>query len=203
MLSGRVMEDKNVLKKFFAGLFFVVGLGLIGLVIFIIGFDKGLTQPKFQVVTLFNKVDGIVEGSPIRISGVHVGVVGGVDFLSESIEGKGLKLTLNIFKKYEAQFRKCSKIAIKTEGVLGRKLIEISNDSRRPVFDVSKPIVGEDPLDVEDLADVIKRTAISIEKTSGGANEVLEEWKFISRKAKRLMNRVEDKLVEGNLFKLF
>lgn len=197
------MEDKSALKKFFAGLFFVIGLGLIGLVIFIIGFDKGLTQPKFQVITLFNKIDGIVEGSPIRISGVHVGVVGGVDFLSESIEGKSLKLTLNIFKKYETQFRKSSKIAIKTEGVLGRKLIEISEDRARPVFDMTKPIIGEDPLDVEDLADVIKRTAISIEKTSGGANEVLEEWKFISRKAKRLMNRVEDKLVEGNLFKLF
>jgi len=197
------MDDHSIFKKILAGLFFIIGLGLIGVVIFVIGFDKGLTQPKFQVIALFNEVGGIVEGSPIRISGVNVGVVGGVDFLSQSIEGKSLKVTLNIFKKYELQFRKCSKIAIKTEGVLGRKLIEISENHSLPVFDVTKPIIGDDPLDVEDLAEVVKRTAQSIDQTSKGANEVLEEWKYISHKTRRVVNRVEDKLIQGSLFKLF
>ena len=197
------MEDHGTLKKFLAGIFFIIGIGFIGIIVFIIGFDKGLTQPKFQVIALFNEVGGIVEGSPIRVSGVNVGVVGSIDFLSESIENRSLKVTLNIFKKYEFQFRKCSKIAIKTEGVLGRKLIEISEDHSRPMFDVTKPIVGEDPLDVEDMAAVLKHTALSIEKTSHDAGDVLEEWKYISHKARRLINRVEEKLVQGNLFKLF
>jgi phospholipid/cholesterol/gamma-HCH transport system substrate-binding protein len=197
------MEDHSTGKKFLAGLFLILCMTLIGVVIFIIGFDKGLTQPKFQVIALFNEVGGIVEGSPIRISGVNVGVVGGIDFLSQSMEGKSLKVTLNIFKKYELQFRKCAKVAIKTEGVLGRKLIEISEDRHLPMFDVTKPIIGEDPLDVEDMAAVIKRTAIAIEKTSHDADDVLGEWKYISHKARRLVNRVEEKLVQGSLFKLF
>jgi phospholipid/cholesterol/gamma-HCH transport system substrate-binding protein len=197
------MEDKNILKRFFAGLFFIVGLALIGLVIFIIGLDKGLTQPKFQVIVLFDEVGGLVEGSPIRLSGVNVGIVGNIDFLNQPIEDKSLKVTLNIYKKYEFQFRKCSRISIKTEGVLGRKLIEISEDHNRKMFDVTKPIVGEDPLDVEDMAVVLTHTAASIQKTSDEANEVLDEWKYISHKARRMMNRLEDKVVEGNLFKIF
>lgn len=197
------MEEHNAVKKFLAGLFFIIGLGLIGLVIFIIGLDKGLTQPKFQVIVLFNEVGGLVEGSPIRLSGVNVGSVASIDFLSEPIEDKSLKVTMNIFKKYELQFRKCSKISIKTEGVLGRKLIEISEDHTKKMFDVTKPIIGEDPLDVEDMAVVLTHTAVSIQKTSQEADEVLDEWKYISHKARRLLNRLEEKVVEGNLFKIF
>ncbi len=197
------MEDHTAVKKFLAGLFFIIGAGLVGMVIFIISLDKGLTQPKFQVIALFDDVGGLIEGSPIRVSGVNVGVVGNIDFLTQPIEDKSLKVTLNIFKKYEFQFRKCSRISIRTEGVLGRKLVEITEDHARKMFDVSKPIIGEDPLDVEDMAAVLTRTAVSIQKTSQDANDVLVEWKYISHKARRLFNRVEDKIVEGNLFKLF
>jgi hypothetical protein len=34
-------------------------------------------------------------------------------------------------------------------------------------------------------------------------SDILDEWKYITKKTKRVINRVEDKLVEGNLFKLF
>ena len=191
------------LKKLAAGLFFIIGLGLIAVSIFFIGLDRGLTEPKFHVIVLFNQVGGLVEGSPIRISGVDVGVVGAVDFLSQPINGRSLKVRLDIFKKYEFEFRKCSKISIRTEGVLGQKLIEISEDHALKVFDPTTAIIGEDPLDVEDMAAVITRTAVSLQATSQGVQDVLHEWKYISIKTKKLLNRVDEKLLENNLFKVF
>jgi phospholipid/cholesterol/gamma-HCH transport system substrate-binding protein len=191
------------IKKLAAGLFFIIGLGLIAVSVFFIGLDRGLTEPKFQVIALFNQVGGLVEGSPIRISGVDVGVVGAVDFLSQPIEGRSLKVRLDIFKKYEFEFLKCSKISIRTEGVLGQKLIEISEDHSIKVFDPTAPIIGEDPLDVEDMAAVITSTAVSLQATSKGVQDVLHEWKYISIKTKKLLNRVDEKLLEGNLFKVF
>jgi phospholipid/cholesterol/gamma-HCH transport system substrate-binding protein len=190
-------------KKIAAGLFFILFLFLVAVSIFVIGIDRGLTEPKFQVIALFNQVGGLVEGAPIQISGVNVGVVGSVDFLSEPIEGRSLKVRLDIFKKYEFEFDKCSKISIRTEGVLGQKLIEISEDHSLKVFDPSAPIIGEDPLDVEDMAAVITSTAVSLQATSQGVQDVLHEWKYISIKTKKLLNRVDEKLLEGNLFKVF
>ena len=190
-------------KKLAAGLFFVIGLGLIAVSVFFIGLDRGLTEPKFQVIALFNQVGGLVGGAPIRISGVDVGVVGSVDFLSQPIDGRSIKVQLNIFKKYEFEFRKCSKISIRTEGVLGQKLIEISEDHSLKVFDPTAPIIGEDPLDVEDMAAVITSTALSLQTTSQGVQDVLHEWKYISVKTKKILNRVDEKLLEGNLFKVF
>ena len=195
--------DKNSIKKMSAGLFFVTGLILVAASVFFIGLDRGLTEPKFEVIVLFDQVGGLVEGAPIRISGVNVGIVKSVDFLNDQIGGRSLKVTMNIFKKYEFQFRKCSRVGIKTEGVLGQKLVEISEDHGRKVFDPSVPIIGEDPLDVEDMAGVITRTALSLKKTSESVDDVMGEWKYISRKTKRLMNRFEEKLIAGNLFKIF
>ena len=191
------------LKKLAAGLFFIMGLSLIAVSVFFIGLDRGLTEPKFQVIALFHQVGGLAEGSPIRISGVNVGVVGTVDFLSQPIEGRSLKVRMDIFKKYEFEFRKCSKVSIRTEGVLGQKLVEISEDYSLKAFDPSVAIIGEDPLDVEDMAAVITSTAVSLRATSQSVQDVLHEWKYISVKTKKLLNRVDEKLLEGNLFKVF
>jgi phospholipid/cholesterol/gamma-HCH transport system substrate-binding protein len=191
------------IKQLAAGLFFIVGLALIVVSVFIIGIDRGLTEPKFQILTLFNEVGGLVEGSPIRISGVDVGVVGAVDFLTQPIEGRSLKVRMDIFKKYEYEFSKCSRISIRTEGVLGQKFIEISEDHSLKVFDLTAPIIGEDPLDVEDMAAVITRTAISLQATSDGVQDVMHEWKYISIKTRKLLNRFEEKMLEGSLFKFF
>jgi len=190
-------------KQLAAGLFFIIGLALIVVSVFIIGIDRGLTEPKFQVLALFNEVSGLVEGSPIRISGVDVGVVGSVDFLTQPIEGRSLKVRMDIFKKYEFEFSKCSKISIRTEGVLGQRFIEISEDHSLRVFDPTVVIVGEDPLDVEDMAAVITSTAVSLQATSQGVQDVLHDWKDVSHKTKDLLNRVNEKLLEGSLFKVF
>ncbi len=197
------MENKNTFKKTAAGIFFVCGIALIGISVFFIGLDRGLTEQKFEVIALFKEVGGLRGGAPIRISGVNVGVVKEVDFLDEPIQGRSLKVVLDIFKKYEFQFRKCSKLSIRTEGVLGQKLVEINEDHAVPLFKLNEPIIGEDPLDVEDMAGVITKTAVSLQKTSQGINDLMGDMQSATRKAKRVMNRVEEKLVEGNLFKIF
>ncbi len=198
-----MIKNNGTIRNFFAGLFFVAGLILLGMLVFFIGIDRGLTEKKFQVIALFNQVGGLIEGAPIRVSGVNVGIVGKIDFLEAPIEGRSLKVTMNIFKKYEIQFQKCSRLSIRTEGVLGQKLVEVFEDRNRKSFDMTAPIIGEDPLDVEDMAGVITRTAVSLQNTSHDLSDVLVEWKYISHKTKRVINRVEDKLIEGNLFKIF
>ena len=84
-----------------------------------------------------------------------------------------------------------------------RRFIEISEDHSLKVFDLTAPIIGEDPLDVEDMAAVITRTAVSLQATSDGIQDVMHEWKYISIKTRKLLNRVDEKMLEGSLFKFF
>ena len=92
-----------------------------------------------------------------------------------------------------------------------------------------KPVVGEDPIDVQELAEVFAMAAESFTKTSQtlseidmqelsdvvgetaeswsitakGINKVLEEMHDISIKSKRLIDRIEQRIIDGDLFKVF
>jgi len=198
-------------------------------VIFIIGKDKGFTQPKFKIPVLFGDVGGMVEGAPVQLAGVNVGTVSDINFLPSSFQGRRVKVVLSIFDRYKNQLGQNVRFAIKTEGILGEKLVEIKVDERGKKLDLSQPIIGEDPLNVQDLAEVFSDTAESFTKTSEdfnkvdiqelsrvlaetaqslsttskGVNTILTEMNYISIKSKRLLDRLEQGVIDGNLFKVF
>ena len=83
------MEKRDFVKRFYAGIFFIIGIFLILAVVFAIGIEKGMTQPKFQVKVLFRDIGGLSLGAPVRLSGVNVGTVGKIDFVEEKNEAIG------------------------------------------------------------------------------------------------------------------
>ena len=199
------MEKKEVTRTLYAGLFFIIGVILIGVVVLTIGMEKGLTQPKFTAEVLFSQVGGLSVGAPVRLSGVNVGTVGKIDFLKQEVAGRNVVVTLNLFKRYKSQIEKGYSFVIKTEGVLGQKLISINKDStgNGRKLNIGEPIVGEDPLDVQDLAKTFGQTAVSLQETAKGMGVVMSEVDDNFKKIKRVLNRIEERLVEGSLFKVF
>lgn len=223
------MDKKEHIRNIAAGVFFILGILLIIFFIFAIGKDKGLGQTKFQVAVLFRNIGGLTEGAPIRLSGVNIGTVGSIDFLEEEIEGRQVRVTLNIFKKYRNQLEKSTRVVIKTEGILGGKIVEIYVEPHRPALDLKQAILGGDPLDVQDLAEVFVRAAESFTQTSEDLNKIdiqgltealtgtsesvlvtseeinvlIKDLKLISVKSKRLLDRIEQHVIDGTLFKVF
>ena len=223
------MEKKEFMVKFFAGMFFLVGMILIIMVIYTIGKNKGFTQPKFRVEVLFRDVGGLIEGAPVQLAGVNVGTVFDISFLEKEFQGRRVKVRLSIFEKYKRQLKQNVRFIIKTEGILGEKLVEIDVREGGQVADLSRPIIGEDPLNVQDIAEVfsdaaeaftktaegfnrvdmqelsevLAETAQSLSVTSKGINAILTEMYYISVKSKRLLDRLEQRIIDGNLFKVF
>jgi phospholipid/cholesterol/gamma-HCH transport system substrate-binding protein len=199
------MEQKEFSKHLYAGLFFIIGIILICVVVLSIGMEKGITQPKFKIQVFFREVGGLMIGAPIRLSGVNVGTVGKIDFLKDEIMGRSVAVTLNLFTRYKDQIEHGYSFSIKTEGILGQKFIEISKDSteQKRSFNLSGPIIGEDPLDVQDLAETFGNTAIALQETSKAADSAMLEIRDRLNTLKRILNRVEQRLIDGTLFKVF
>ncbi len=223
------MGGKEFIIKFFAGMFFLIGLGLVLMVIFTIGKNKGFTQPKFQVEVLFRDVGGMIEGAPVRLAGVNVGTVSDINFLEREFQGRRVRVKLNIFDKYRRQTEQKVRFAIKTEGILGEKMIEIYAGEGGKVVDLDQPVIGEDPLNVQDIAEVfanaaesftktsevfnkvdmqelsetLAETARSLSTTSKEVNVILTEMYYISVKSKRLLDRLEQRIIDGSLFRVF
>ena len=82
------MDKKELTKELLAGLFFLLGIFLLVAFVIILGGNKGLAQSKFQVTVLYCNVGGLMEGAPVRLSGVNVGTVDKVEFLDQEFDGK-------------------------------------------------------------------------------------------------------------------
>jgi phospholipid/cholesterol/gamma-HCH transport system substrate-binding protein len=222
-------DKKEFMKELSAGAFFLFGLAAIFIFILTIGRDKGLTQSKFQVTVLFQNVAGLNEGAPVRLSGVNIGTVSAIDFLKKEYNGRNVQVVLNVFDKYKKQLDIPARFTIKTEGLLGEKLVEIYDKKEGENTNYNEPIVGEDPFDVQDLAvtfagaaesftktanelskidmvnltNVIMESSESLLMTSQKINEITDDLQEVTVKSKRVLDRVEQKLIDGNLFKVF
>jgi len=197
------MDRKDTFKRFFAGLFFVIGITLFLIIVFLIGLERGMAEPKVQIAVLFRDVGGLALGAPVRLSGVDVGTVGRIDFLPGKIDERGVKVVLNIFRKYKKQLEAPAVYAIKTEGILGQKIVEITPHTQIAHFDLNQPIIGQDPLDVQNLAEAFQDTAISLTDLTTQTTNIVKELKYLSRTSKRVLDRIEERVIEGRLLKLF
>ena len=61
------MEKSMFTKNFLSGIFFLGGIALIFVIIFMIGKERGFTQPKFQVEVLLRDVGGLIEVVAVSI----------------------------------------------------------------------------------------------------------------------------------------
>ena len=245
------MDYKDARQYVLAGFFAVFGLVIIMGVIWALGKEKGLTQPKFQVQVLYRSVGGLIQGAPIRLGGVNVGSVGNIEFLQREIMGRRVKVTLNIFQKYQGFLDSSAKFYIMSEGVLGEKLVEIVVSGGGAPLTTERPLIGEDPLEIQELASAFAGAANSFKKTAEDLNQdlsqidikaladvfaeaaqsmthtaqevdqlildlraavndtnsavqpLLEELSDTTRRSKKVLDRVEQKLIDGNLFKVF
>lgn len=199
------MEQKEFSRNFYAGLFFLIGVVLICVVVLSIGMDKGIMRSKFKMRVLFGEVGGLVVGAPVRLSGVNVGTVARIDFLSQELDGRNVEVVLNLYDRYKDQLVASESFQIKTEGMLGQKFVQInkgSEGSRRRI-DLNKPVVGEDPLDVQDLAKTFGQTALSLQETAKTIDSMMMEVKDRFKTIKRILNRIEQRLIDGTLFRVF
>jgi phospholipid/cholesterol/gamma-HCH transport system substrate-binding protein len=197
------MKERDFLKKFWAGIFFISCIVVIVAVIFVIGLERGFTERKFTMVVLFREIGGLIEGAPVRLSGVTVGTVGRIDFLETEVAGRGVRVQLSLFKKFERQLKKSQNFAIKTEGVLGGKVVEIHAVPDFVRQDLSQPVIGDDPLDVQNIAERFGEAATALKETSHSVNHVSTDIQDVASVLRRMLMRMEERVIEGNLFKVF
>ena len=106
------------------GITVFIGLILLLVVVFLLGERGGMFEEYYELKARFPKVNGLVIGSPVWLSGVDVGYVSDIRF-PEKLNSKELVVVMKIKKKYQKYIRSDSKAFIETKGLLGNKIITI------------------------------------------------------------------------------
>ncbi len=109
------------------GLFVVIGVIIFVAGVLTIGSMKKLFGSTITVKTIFNDVNGLKSGNNIWYSGVKIGTVKSIRFLSNT----NVEVLLNIEEKSQEFIRKNANAKVSTDGLIGNKIIVIYGGTQK------------------------------------------------------------------------
>ncbi|HLJ48711.1 MAG TPA: MlaD family protein [Bryobacteraceae bacterium] len=150
------------------GVFVVVTLLILAAAVFLIGSQKSLFKSTYTLNTTFKNAVGLVSGAEVRVAGIREGTVKQLVLPKRS--GENLTVVMNMEDATRGVLKKDSLAAIKNEGLLGDKYVEITFGSpNAPSLKNGDTIASEPPLDISDL---IKKTDQILDTTQGSLNNM-------------------------------
>jgi len=160
-------------QKIKIGLFVIVGLVVVFLGIFLIGSQKSMFNSTFGVHGIFKNVNGLMVGNNVRFAGINVGVVEGINIVSDSAVQVDLTLNNNV-KKF---IKKDSKMAIGSDGLMGDKLIVITPGglTSRVVVENGDRLNTINPLDVDKIINKLTKVADNAEELTSNLTAIVRD----------------------------
>lgn len=114
------------------GLMIIVALAVIGVAILKLGQSAHLFARRYTLVTFVPSTAGLRVGGQVTVAGQLAGTVKSVDFLPvDNDTTKNLKITVEIDLGLQQQVRRDSEAKLKTQGLLGDKIFDISPGTPR------------------------------------------------------------------------
>jgi phospholipid/cholesterol/gamma-HCH transport system substrate-binding protein len=110
------------------GFFVLAGLLAMGVVIFLIGDERGLFASHVSYQIVFKDVQGLKGGSTVRMGGVDVGNVSGVGYSSNPSDSR-LYVSISVAKDEARRIRQDSYAVVDNKGLLGDKMVTIAPGS--------------------------------------------------------------------------
>lgn len=135
------------------GMFVILGLALFMITIYFIGNNKNLFSSTFQLKSHFKNVSGLKEGNNVRFSGINVGTVKDIEFISDSA------VVVNLIIKQEVQkFIKIDAIAsIGSDGLMGDKVLTISPGTASNIIVKENDLIkSTKAIEIEDIMKSVK-----------------------------------------------
>jgi phospholipid/cholesterol/gamma-HCH transport system substrate-binding protein len=185
-------------RKLRVGLFVLIGLAAFLSMIYALGARARLFEPRFTVSAEFTEVGGLVGGATVRLAGVQIGRVSGVDLPSQP--GGKVRVDMSIARRFGNRIRQDSVARIETQGLLGDRIVEITvGTAAAPPVRPNDLIASTDPLDIgrvmSESAQVVKSIgtlADSLRETARTLNQskLIEEASATVQSARRITDQV-------------
>lgn len=152
------------------GLFVAGGLTLFVLAIFIIGKQKNLFDPVFNLTSTFYNVSGLQVGNNIRFSGINIGTVGNIRIINDST----VRVDMLIKKDVKQFIKSDCEVAIGSEGLIGDRLLIITQGSSdAPLAKEGQELASTEPVETDAIMASLQVTAGNAEIISQQMAEIM------------------------------
>lgn len=133
------------------GVMAAVALILLGVLIFYITSSRGFFTGEHKIYSYLDTAPSIAKGAPVRLNGLMVGNVSGVDFSGESQAGRFIRVEMNIFDRFLKLIPADSKVSVGSENLLGSRLIDIAKGSSQQIVVPGGELPSDATTEMEDL----------------------------------------------------
>ena len=154
------MKNSKPSYKLKLGFFVFIGLIFFFGIIFLIGSKQNLFNAQIQLSTTFQNASGLKVGNTVRFSGISIGTVENIEIINDST----VKVDLMIKDDVKKFIKTDSKASISSEGVIGDKILVISQGSSqsKSVKDGDK-VKSFEPVEFDDILASVKISAENAE----------------------------------------
>lgn len=129
------------------GLFVLAGLLFSAVVIFLIGDERRLFSSSVNFKTRFANVQGLKAGAPIQMGGIDIGHVESVGYGKDPADTT-VYVTLDVVESEAGRIRRDTKVKIVNKGLLGDKMVELTNGLSNERVPPGGEILTEEPDDM-------------------------------------------------------
>lgn len=159
------------------GLFIFLGTLLLVLAVFLIGQKNALFSSTFNIKAYFNDVQGLRSGATVRLSGIDVGSVSGVEILNDTT-GR-VEVSMSLQTDVERFIKTDTKATIETEGLVGNKVVvlRMGTSAAEPIKD-GGVIQSQEPVSfsaiiaqTEGIMEYTKKMTKDLSEIIGGVNK--------------------------------
>ena len=147
--------DKESGFQWKLGMFVVIGLSLFFLTIYFIGKQKNLFGSTFELNSKFNSVSGLEVGNNVLISGINVGTVEQIEFLTDT----SVVIKLVVREEVRKYIKKDAVASISSDGLMGDKILTISSGKNSKVLVEDNDFIASSrAVDMDDLMISVKKS---------------------------------------------
>lgn len=158
MIFGKTKLELKV------GIFVFIGLVILVTFVLLIGDFKTWTS-GYPINFIFNFVNGVKIGAPVRFSGVDVGEVKDIKFIFIPEENK-IKVNMVGWVKKEVKVPIDSSVWVNTLGLLGEKYIEVMpGKDYENYISTNQSLVGNDPIAMHEVAALAKSITENLDES--------------------------------------
>lgn len=138
------------------GMFVIIGLVLFVGTIYFVGKQKNLFGSTFELYSKFNSVNGLEVGNNVRLSGINIGTVEEIEFLTDT----SVVIKLVIKDEVRKYIKKDAFASISSDGLMGDKVLTLSSakNSSNIVVENNDYIASKKAIEMDDLMIGIKKS---------------------------------------------
>lgn len=137
------------------GIFVTAGILLFIITIYFIGVNRNLFGSNFVLRSEFKNVSGLKQGSNVRLSGINIGTVSKIDFISDSL----VSVKLLIRKDVQKYIKTDAVASIASDGLMGDKILIISpGTTSTNIVKNNDIITSYKTIEIDDILSSVKQS---------------------------------------------